>query len=184
MRSLLAAVRLLMKVVAIEGGRQDERWDEADRGATGRGGTGQAAGVEARDGTRGGAGRGGARRLARRGATVRSFLLLPLSFLFPTLLCPFPLVLNCRQTITRCALSYFAILSAVFFHSPYSSSFPAGVEGRDERRGGTGWGGEDQDKRRGGMGHGGTGQLAGGAWQEDRRGRVGRGEQQTRRGGQ
>ena len=59
MHSLLAAVRPLMKVVAIEGGRRDERWDEADRGATGRGGTGQAAGVEARDGTRGGPGRGG-----------------------------------------------------------------------------------------------------------------------------
>ena len=59
MRSLLAAVRPLMKVVAIEGGRRDERWDEVDRGATGRGGTGQAAGVEARDGTRGGPGRGG-----------------------------------------------------------------------------------------------------------------------------
>ena len=81
------------------------------RGGTGRDGTGQAAGVEALDGTSGGAG------------------------------CPFPLLLYCSRKIIRYVLSYFVVLSAVFFSSSYSSLFSAGVKGRDGRN--EGWAGRN-----------------------------------------
>ena len=56
----------------------------------------------------------------------------------------FALVLNCSQKVTRCILSYFAVLSAVLFYSPYSSSFSTGVEGRDKWRNRTRRGGPRQ----------------------------------------
>ena len=103
--------------------------------------------MKAAEGTNGGAGRIGAKRDGEgrdwtspgRGGTEGRANVFDSCFVLPffvTFVCVFTGIE--LQKKSRCVLSCFAVLSVVSFYSPHSSSFPMGMKGRDEWRGGAG----------------------------------------------